>query len=132
MKALSIRQPWAELIRIGEKSMEIRSWRTKYRGKLLICSSKSKEEQNDFNKKFLRGFSICVVELEDVIIFEEKHQKFACTTHRENLFAWKFKLLYEVKPISISGKLGIFEVDHNFDNVKNDNFSKETFHYAQG
>lgn len=36
MKALSIRQPWAWLIVHGYKPVENRTWRTAYRGPLLI------------------------------------------------------------------------------------------------
>ncbi len=36
MKALSIRQPWAELIVRGAKDVENRTWTTQYRGPLLI------------------------------------------------------------------------------------------------
>lgn len=39
MKALSIRQPWAWLIVHGYKDIENRSWRTKYRGPVLIHAS---------------------------------------------------------------------------------------------
>ena len=40
MKALTLRQPWATLVAIGAKKIETRSWRTKYRGPLLIHASK--------------------------------------------------------------------------------------------
>ena len=36
MRAITIRQPWAELILRGEKDVENRSWRTNHRGLLLI------------------------------------------------------------------------------------------------
>src|SRR5437016_5390966 len=36
IKALTIRQPWAELILRGRKPFELRTWRTKYRGPLVI------------------------------------------------------------------------------------------------
>jgi len=39
MKTLSIRQPFASLICRGIKTIENRSWDTKYRGKLLIHAS---------------------------------------------------------------------------------------------
>jgi hypothetical protein len=39
MKTLSIKQPFAELICRGIKTIENRSWDTKYRGKLLIHAS---------------------------------------------------------------------------------------------
>ncbi len=39
MKAISIRQPWAWLIVNGHKDIENRSWRTKYRGQVLVHAS---------------------------------------------------------------------------------------------
>ncbi|KVD71843.1 hypothetical protein WI89_01060 [Burkholderia ubonensis] len=39
MKALSIRQPWAWLVASGHKDIENRTWRTAYRGPLLIHAS---------------------------------------------------------------------------------------------
>lgn len=41
MKAISIRQPWAWLIVNGYKDIENRTWRTKYRGPVLIHASAS-------------------------------------------------------------------------------------------
>lgn len=42
MKTLSIRQPWASIICTGIKDVENRTWKTNYRGKLLIHSSSYK------------------------------------------------------------------------------------------
>ena len=39
MKALSLRQPWASLIADGRKTIETRTWRTRYRGALAIHAS---------------------------------------------------------------------------------------------
>jgi hypothetical protein len=36
MKAITIKQPWASLIVHGIKDIENRSWKTNYRGKILI------------------------------------------------------------------------------------------------
>lgn len=41
MKVITIRQPWATLIALGEKKFETRSWRTTYRGKLAIHAGKN-------------------------------------------------------------------------------------------
>lgn len=41
MKALTIKQPWASLIVHGIKDIENRTWRTDYRGPLLIHASKT-------------------------------------------------------------------------------------------
>ena len=40
MKALSVKQPWANMIASGEKTIETRTWMTSYRGQVLIVSSK--------------------------------------------------------------------------------------------
>lgn len=40
MKAITIHQPWATLIALGEKRFETRSWATKYRGKIAIHAGK--------------------------------------------------------------------------------------------
>lgn len=40
IKAISLWEPWASLIRTGAKTFETRSWPTLYRGPLLICAAK--------------------------------------------------------------------------------------------
>ncbi|MBU2616955.1 MAG: ASCH domain-containing protein [Nanoarchaeota archaeon] len=40
MKALSLKQPWAELVLQGRKVVELRKWNTNFRGEFLIHSSK--------------------------------------------------------------------------------------------
>lgn len=41
MKAITIKQPWATLIALGEKKFETRSWATKHRGPIAIHAGKS-------------------------------------------------------------------------------------------
>jgi ASC-1-like (ASCH) protein len=50
MKALSLRQPYAELIVSGEKTIELRNWNTKFRGEFLVHAAK--KIFNDDCKKF--------------------------------------------------------------------------------
>ena len=45
MKALTIKQPFATLIAKGDKHYEFRSWKTNYRGEILIHAGKSVEEK---------------------------------------------------------------------------------------
>jgi activating signal cointegrator 1 len=40
IKAISLYEPYASLIRTGAKKIETRSWETSYRGPLLICAAK--------------------------------------------------------------------------------------------
>lgn len=41
MKALTLHQPWASLIATGAKTLETRSWPTRYRGPLAIHAAKT-------------------------------------------------------------------------------------------
>lgn len=45
MKAITILQPWATLIAIGEKRFETRGWATKHRGDLAIHAGKKVERE---------------------------------------------------------------------------------------
>ncbi len=40
MKTLTLTQPWANLVALGEKCIETRSWKTSYRGPLAIHAAK--------------------------------------------------------------------------------------------
>ncbi len=40
MKAITLTQPWAQLVALGAKRIETRSWSTKYRGPLAIHAAK--------------------------------------------------------------------------------------------
>ena len=69
MKVLSLKQPFAELILSGKKTIELRNWKTNFRGEFLIHSSKIPDEkamkQFGFNDRPL-GFIIGKVKLVDV------------------------------------------------------------------
>ncbi|WP_084604451.1 ASCH domain-containing protein [Desulfonatronum thioautotrophicum] len=41
--ALSIRQPWVELILPGHKTIEVRSWPTRHRGPLWLHAGMARE-----------------------------------------------------------------------------------------
>ncbi len=50
MKAISLLEPWATMVRLGAKHIETRSWNTKYRGRLAIHASKGKKFVTGPNK----------------------------------------------------------------------------------
>jgi hypothetical protein len=92
MKALSIQEPYASEILRGEKTIEYRSWNTKYRGDLLICASANP-------KAGFYGRAVCIVNLYDVkIYFGEDYN-------------WYLKDVREVEHFPVKGKLGFFNVD---------------------
>lgn len=45
MKAITVWQPWASLLATGKKHNETRSWRTNYRGEILIHAAKKPYSQ---------------------------------------------------------------------------------------
>jgi hypothetical protein len=45
MKAITIHQPWATLIALGEKRFETRSWSTKYRDSIAIHAAKKVDKE---------------------------------------------------------------------------------------
>jgi hypothetical protein len=47
MKALTVRQPYAQLIALGVKTIETRSWATNYRGPLLIHAGAAAPKEQD-------------------------------------------------------------------------------------
>jgi|WetSurMetagenome_2_1015567.scaffolds.fasta_scaffold47845_2 hypothetical protein len=53
MKALSLKQPYAELVVSGKKTIELRKWNTNFRGEFLVHASKIPDE--DAMKRF--GFA---------------------------------------------------------------------------
>ena len=79
--ALSLRQPWATLLVHGRKMIEIRSWSTSHRGKLLIHAAKLPDTRREAWKHVpadlleaseLRGGIIGSVELTGVCEYRTK------------------------------------------------------------
>lgn len=77
MKALSLKQPYAGFVESGEKSIEFCSWKTDYRGPLLICSSGESalaKPQDPFEcavyeADFPESMALCVVDLLEILPF---------------------------------------------------------------
>ena len=64
MKVLSIDPEYAMKIAREEKTIECRSWTTKYRGDIIICSSAKKE------KGAVSGHALAVVNLYNVRTYQ--------------------------------------------------------------
>lgn len=127
MKALTIREPWASLIINGYKKYEFRSWKTKYRGKILIHAGLNIEKDmlirfKDYNIECIRGAIIGEAELVDCILVDDEFNNklreidplvYGRSNHTET-YAWKLeKVIKYDKPIFCKGKLGLW--DFNFD-----------------
>lgn len=64
MKALSIQPFYATMIAMGCKWIELRSWKTDYRGWILICAPTAR---NKFERtSLMNGHAIAIAELADI------------------------------------------------------------------
>lgn len=115
MKALSIHPAYAGAIFAGAKTIEVRTWRTDYRGDILICSTNKKI------KDTIPGHALCVVRLADVVPFEKKHLEAACmlpSEYEKGLYAWILEDLRPIRPIPLKGKLSLWNYDGEVEYLK--------------
>jgi hypothetical protein len=104
MKALSVKQPWANMIASGEKTIETRVWATDYRGEILIVSSKTP-------KIAPAGYAIAVAEIADCRVMTPKDEIAACCGIYPNAHAWVLRNIRPIKPFPVKGKLGLYDVE---------------------
>ena len=104
-KAISLKQPWANLVASGKKTIETRKWSTKYRGDLVICSS-----QNPKIEPY--GKALCIVELYNVRPMTKADEKKACIKPYPKAHAWFLRNLHSIDPpVPVKGGLGIFNLE---------------------
>lgn len=100
MRALSIRQPWAELILLGHKTIEVRSQRTNIRERIYIYAGRNRiesevedrvENQFDIDVDGLpRGVLVGTIEIIGCRPLKKGDSKAACfkIEQPDGLFAW--------------------------------------------
>lgn len=104
MRALSVKQPWANLIADGRKTIEVRTWRTTYRGLVLIVSSQKPKIEPI-------GSAVAIAEIVDCRPMGIEDEGLACCEMRLGDFAWVLNNVRPIVPIKIKGALGIYRVD---------------------
>lgn len=103
MKALSVKQPWANRIAVGTKWIETRHWRTDYRDEILIVSTKRPAIEP-------AGFALAVAELVDCRPMKRSDTEAALCAFDPALFSWTLADIRRIRPFPIIGRLGIYEV----------------------
>lgn len=115
MKALSVRQPWAELIASGRKNVEVRSWHTLHRGPLLVCAGAAWHRLGVelHGRVGERGVAVCVVDLVDCCALVVDHAPRACLDVSSYVAHWAWVLANprRVQPLPIRGRLMLFDID---------------------
>jgi hypothetical protein len=133
MKALSLWQPWASLVALGEKRYETRSWSTPYSGLLLIHAAKKRDAESlalVYDDEAYRealghaspydlpyGAILSVHRLvgchrvevvREALSLEEK----AFGNYTDGRFAWELEFVARLEPpIPCKGRQQLFEVD---------------------
>lgn len=126
MKVLTIKQPWASLIMLGLKKYEFRSWKTEYRGELLIHAGKGIDKDGmERLKKYIPENMpteriLGKVKLIDCIKtsseFYDKVQKENKDIYAKSVFnqdyAWQMEVIevYD-NPIKVKGKLRLWNYE---------------------
>jgi hypothetical protein len=134
MKVLTIKEPFASLIKEGIKTIETRSWKTKYRGEIYIHASISKDNFKNKDKQvrvkklvsFLKddsmeyGNIICKCNLIDCIYMNKEYIdrikdnkiEYLCGHYEEGRYAWVLEIVEVLEnPIPAKGRLGIWNYD---------------------
>lgn len=124
MKVLTIKQPWASLIINKYKEYEFRSWKTNYRGKILIHAGLSIEKDMlnnvlSYNISYDKGAIIGEADLIDCILVGEKMDEelkqinpIVYKNNHIGSYAWKLENIKKYdKPIYVKGKLGLWNYE---------------------
>jgi len=128
MKVLTIKQPYATLIAEGLKEYEFRTWKTKYRGDILIHAGKGIDKKamkryEHLNLDYPSGCIIARVTITDCVYIDNNMRKLLKDKNSlvyygiiddENWNGYGFKLenVEKIKPILINGKLSLW--DYNY------------------
>lgn len=122
MKAISIRQPWAELILQGRRTIEPRTWQTNYRGRIAIHASQTVKEEACVaygldQTKVVRGALVGTVELVDVLPLDKRgwealrEQHLSLRDFPGPMFGWRLEDPQRLpQPIPMRGRMSLFNV----------------------
>ena len=135
MKVITIKQPFATLIAEGLKEYEFRTWRTKYRGDILIhagkgVDKKAMERYKHLNLEYPTGCIIAKAILTDCIYVDDAmvnllkqknelvyygiiHKKdYQDRYHKEwDGYGFKLENIQKIEPIYVNGKLSLWDYD---------------------
>ena len=129
MKVITIKQPFATLIAEGLKKYEFRTWKTKFRGEILIHAGKgidkdAMERYKHLNLNYPSGCIIAKVTITDCIKVDESFRyQLSCENsliyfgviNKSDWKGYAFKLenVEKVNPIYINGKLSLWDYEYN-------------------
>lgn len=122
MKALTICQPYAELIARGDKPIENRTWPTSYRGPLAIHAGKSRawlDEEAALYAIDVRAIPFgAIVAVADLVAclrldlqWPNRWEPLREHEHANGPFCWILENVRRVNPVPFRGAQGLFDVE---------------------
>ena len=121
LKGLSISQPYPALLLTDHKHNETRSWKTNYRGPVLIHASKTRNKTYLQNKALMDmagdlyfGCGIAVGNLVDCIPITEEYiatlppDELQTGFYSPGRYAWVFENVHPIDPVPMKGRLGLW------------------------
>ena len=130
MKAITIKQPWATLIAEGYKEYEFRTWKTKYRGEVLIHAGKSMDKKameifKHLNLKYPVGQIIAKASITNCFKVDDKLREelkkkdsivyngvINRVSNNCDEYGFKLESVKKIEPIEVNGKLGLWDYDY--------------------
>lgn len=112
MKAISIEPMYASAIALNYKTVELRTWKTNYRGDILICTTKSVPVTSD-KDKYPLGKAIAIAELKDCIKYKPYLRSYCLADRFDNLsgmYCFLLDNIRPIRPIAIRGQQRVYNV----------------------
>jgi len=130
---LSWKQPFANLMLHGK--IETRTWKTNYRGLVLICSCKKAYSQKEIlecsgyiqyqiilntlkGEEIKLGYAIAVGRLVDCRPMLPNDENLCFTKYNPKLWCHIYKDVKKIDPFLLKGKLGWINVDNYISKIK--------------
>jgi len=125
MKALTICQPYAEMIVRGTKVIENRTWPTRHRGLMYIHAGKSRawfdDDQHliqEFGKLPPFGAVVAIADLYDCVHKSKLPAHLEDNEHANGPYCWLLRNVVPIGPWPYRGAQGLFDID-DLDEVAN-------------
>ena len=127
MKVITIKQPFATLIAVGLKKYEFRTWKTKYRGDILIHAGKgidknAMERYKHLNLDYPCGKIIAKARITDCLYVDYKLKEelkkdneliyYGVLHNDKDEYGFKLEDIETIDPIEVNGKLGLWNYDY--------------------
>lgn len=113
MKALTICQPYAEMIAAGEKRIENRTWPTSIRGRIAIHAGKSRAwlEDGDETERPAMSFGavIATAELYDCKRLEDLAPDDLAHAHANGPWCFLLRDVKRIEPVAARGAQGFWD-----------------------